>query len=187
MSEKYKIIDPDKAYFITSTITGWIDVFAKKEHKLVILNSLKFCQDKKGLIIYGYCLMSNHLHMIAQAKDENLGGIIRDFKKYTTKRIIDNIASEKEGRRKWMLSYFGYTGQYLNRIKNYKMWQDGNHPELIYSNDFLWQKLNYIHNNPVKEMIVEKPEHYLFSSARNYAGLDSLLDVELVTPELRSF
>jgi len=187
MSEKYKIYDHDAAYFVTLTIVGWIDVFSKRKYKVLITNSLKYCQLHKGLIIYSYCLMSNHLHMICQAgKKENLSQILRDFKKFTSKQIIYQLQEEHEERRKWMLHCFSFAGKYLTRITNYKVWQDGNHPKIIYNNNILDQKLNYIHQNPVKELIVEKPEDYLFSSARNYAGLDSYLDVILVTPRLRT-
>ena len=80
-----------------------------------------------------------------------------------------------------MLDLFAKAGKPLKRIKDYKFWQDGNQAKEIYGNDFLEQKLNYIHNNPVEEMIVVNPVDYLFSSARNYAELDNLLDVCLIS------
>jgi len=78
-------------------------------------------------------------------------------------KIFDQIQEEPESRRKWMLNYFSYAGKYLNRIKNYKVWQDGNQAKVIYSNEFLYQKLEYIHKNSVKELIVEKEEDYLLN------------------------
>lgn len=63
------------------------------------------------------------------------------------------------------------------KITNFKFWQDDNHVEQLYSYDFYKQKLDYIHMNPVRQEIVEHPEDYIFSSARNYAGMDGLLDV----------
>lgn len=178
MSEKYKVRDNDKSYFITLTVVGWIDVFTKKNHKFTIVDSLKYCQKEKGLAIFGWCLMSNHLHLIAKAeKDIVLSDIIRDFKKYTAKKIIQQIIDEPESRRKWMLEYFKKTGESMKRIKNYKFWQDGFHPKEIFSNKFFHEKLSYIHKNPVKELIVENPEDYLFSSARNYAGLDAYINI----------
>ena len=60
------------------------------------------------------------------------------------------------------------------------MWQDGYHAELLFSQKFIFQKLNYTHNNPVKERIVDKPEDYVYSSARNYAGLKGELDVVIL-------
>jgi hypothetical protein len=86
-----------------------------------------------------------------------------------------------------MLEQFAKAGEHLKRIKDYKFWQDGNQAKEIYSNQFLFEKLDYIHNNPVEEMIVARPEDYLFSSARNYASMDGVLDVCLITPELKTF
>lgn len=178
MSDKYKIAEKDKAYFVTLTVVGWIDVFIRNNHKLAIVESLRYCQQNKGLEIYGWCLMSSHLHMICKAEGENtLSEILRDFKKYTAKKIIHQIIEEPESRREWMLQYFRNRGENLTRIKEYKFWKDGNQAKIIYSSDFFDEKLNYIHNNPVEDMIVEHPEDYLLSSARNYAGLDSLIEI----------
>jgi putative transposase len=188
MSEKYKIKDDEKAYFVTLTVVDWIDVFTRKNHRLKIVESLIYCQKHKGLEIYGWCLMTNHLHMIARATGkQTLTEILRDFKKITARTILQQIAEETESRRKWMLARFEYKGKYLNRIEKYKFWQDGNHPEMIFSNKIFYQKLNYLHNNPVKELIVFNPEDYYFSSARNYSGLDFLLPVILESMELQTF
>jgi hypothetical protein len=86
-----------------------------------------------------------------------------------------------------MLNYFSYAGKYLKRIKNYKVWQDCNQAKVICSNEFLYQKLDYIYKNPVKELIVEKEKDYLFSSSRNYADLDNYLDIELITLKLKTY
>ncbi|MFN8258779.1 MAG: transposase [Bacteroidales bacterium] len=100
MSDKYKIRDNDKAYFITSTVVGWIDVFTRPNHKILIVDSLKYCIKNKGLTIYAWCLMSSHLHMICRAeKGNNLSDILRDFKGYTSKKIIEQIYEEPESRR----------------------------------------------------------------------------------------
>ncbi|MFC2151982.1 transposase [Bacteroidota bacterium] len=178
MSEKYKIYDNDKAYFVTLTTVGWIDVFTRPNHKLKIVESLKYCQQNKGLVIFGWCLMPSHLHMIVQADgDFTLSEILRDFKKFTAKKIINQIEDEPESRREWMLEYFQRIAKPLKRIKKYKFWQDGNQAKIIFSKEFFYEKLEYIHNNPVQDLIIEKPEDYLFSSARNYAGLDALIEV----------
>ena len=170
MSDKYKIWDQRKAYFLTLTVVGWIDVFTRKNHKLTVINSLKYCQKEKGLVIFGYCLMPSHLHLISRAESNfTLSDILRDFKKFTSKAIIKEIMDEPESRRDWMLSYFRSAGE-IDKIK-YKLWQEGNHPEEINSNKFFNEKIEYIHNNPVEELIVERPEEYFFSSARNYADL----------------
>ncbi len=186
MSEKYKIRNHDSGYFLTLTTVDWVNVFTRKTYKLKLIDSLMFCQKNKGLELFAYCLMSNHLHLIARASGvQSLSEILRDLKKFTAKAIIKEIEDSQESRSKWLLDRFIFAGKYLNRIEKYKFWQDGNHAEIIYSPSFFSQKLEYIHQNPVREMIVEKPEDYLFSSARNYAGLDSLLSIVLETPELK--
>ena len=181
MSGKYKIRDNNKAYFLTLTTVGWVDVFTRPNHKKLIVNSLKYCIENKGLIIFAYCLMHSHLHIISKADEgSDLSDILRDFKTFTSKNIIQQIIEESESRKEWMLEYFSNACAHLKRKQKYKVWQDGNQPKEIYSSAFLYEKLEYIHNNPVEDMIVEKPEDYLFSSARNYAGLDSLLDVHVL-------
>lgn len=183
MSSKYKVRDNTKAYFITITIVGWVDVFTRPIQKERLIESLKHCQEKKGLIIYGWCLMSNHLHMICQSADEeiSLASIIREFKTFTAKQIIKTLKEERESRREWILAIFSEACEHLKREQRYKVWQNGYHGEEIYTQHFLEQKLDYIHDNPVKIGIVKKAEDYLYSSARNYASLESLLDVELLT------
>jgi len=188
MSTKYKAKDNDKAYFVTITTVNWVDVFTRLNHKTTIIDSLRYCQQQKGLEIYAYVLMPSHLHMICRAKEGfELSNIIRDFKKFTSKKIIQNIQDEPESRREWLLELFSKACEHLKREQEYKVWQDGYHAEEISSNKFIYQKLNYIHDNPVKDRIVEKPEDYLFSSARNYAELDALLDIELIPLQVKSF
>ena len=127
--------------------------------------------------------MTNHVHLIARADGESpLSEFIRDLKKYTSKAIIAEILKGPESRKEWMLEYFKKSAKSVNKLSNqlyFKLWQDGYHPEMIESNKFFNQKLRYIHNNPVKELIVEKPEEYIFSSARNYAGFESYIDIVL--------
>ena len=188
MSDKYKILHQNDCHFLTLTVVDWVNVFTHKNYKLTIVDSLKYCQKNKGLEIYGYCLMSNHLHMIAKATEkQGLSEILRDFKKFTAKSIINLIQEEPESRREWLLDRFAFAGKYLNRIEKYKFWQDGNHAKIIYSPAFFFEKMEYIHQNPVKEMIVEKPEDYLFSSARNYAGLDHMLTIVMETPQSKGY
>jgi len=178
MSEKYKIRNPDNAYFITSTTEGWIDIFTRKNNKQVIVDSLNYCVKNKGLIIYSWCLMSNHLHMICKSEgDISLSDILRDFKTFTSKQIAQNITQEPESRREWMYAYFKKSVSHLKRAPKYKIWQNGNHPKEITGSVSLYQKIEYIHNNPVKEMLVENAWEYLHSSARDYSDKKGLVEV----------
>ena len=181
MSTKYKAVETDAAYFITITTVGWVDLFTRKRQRNIIISSLKYCQKHRGLEIYAFCLMSSHLHMICQAPENGLlFNIIRDFKKFTSKKIIETINFYPESRKEWLLPIFESACQHLKRSQTYKVWQNGYHAEILFSNKFIQQKLNYIHNNPVEDKIVQHPEDYIYSSARNYAELESELEVILL-------
>ncbi len=185
MSDRYKISEQDKAYFITMTVVGWIDIFTRKEQKFIIIDSLKYCQQNKGLEIYGWCLMPSHLHLICRASGKiGMSDILRDFKKYTSKAIVRQIKEEPESRQEWILQQFKNACSHLKRKQEYKVWQDGNQAKIIYTNGFFHEKLEYIHKNPVEEMLVEKPEDYMFSSARNYADLDNYLEIIIESSRL---
>jgi len=178
MIEGFVIRDQSLPHFITATVVDWIDVFSRKIFRDEVIKCFDYCIKNKGMILYGYVIMSNHIHIIVQSKDEKLSDLIRDFKKYTAKTILDKIQSEPESRREWMLERFKHATQTHSRNKNYQFWKYGNHPEEIYSNKFMWSKLDYIHLNPVRAGLVEKASHYLYSSASNYVNDVGLVFIE---------
>ena len=150
MGFKYNIKSRE-IHFLTFTVVDWADVFTRLEYKNIIVDSLKYCQDKKGLNLYGWCLMTNHIHLLADARpDFTLSDIFRDYKKFTSKAVVEEIIKTQESRKAWMLDRFYFNGKYNPKIKNYKFWQDGMHPKEVITKDFFNQKLEYIHNNPVK-------------------------------------
>lgn len=168
-------------HFLTTTVVDWIDLFTRKEYCLEIIDSLQYCQEAKGLIIHGYVIMPSHLHMILSTKDDkNLSDVLRDFKQFTSRKIIKLIQEIPESRRDWLLERFSKAAKKNPKIRHYQLWQAGNHPKVIQSIPFMLQKLEYIHQNPVKAMIVTEPTHYVFSSAAAYSGQDSLLEIDLV-------
>ncbi|MFD2284584.1 transposase [Pedobacter petrophilus] len=181
MSHQYQANDPQGIYYLTLTIVDWVDIFTRQSYKDIIINSLKHCQSNKGLTLYAYCLMTNHIHLIAASgEDTKLFEIVRDFKKFTNKAIIEEIKSGNESRKTWLLNRFEYAGKYITRIENYKVWQDGYHAIQLITPDFTNQKLNYIHQNPVKAGIVSEPEHYYYSFASNYSNLGGPIEIELL-------
>jgi len=185
MSEKYKTTDKQGAYFVTFTIVDWVDVMQDDAYKMILINAIKYYQEKRGMVVYAYCIMKNHVHMIIQSNGmETVSEILRDLKKYSAKEIIKSLEIENSEYSKRYLKIFQEAGKNLKRIKNYKVWQDGNHPMILYSNKFTWQKLSYIHNNAVETGDVLHAHDYMFSSARNYAELNSLLDVVLISSEV---
>lgn len=188
MSTKYKATTLGKAYFITITTVNWVDIFTQLQQRYLIVNSLNYCIKNKGLEVYAYCLMPSHLHLMCRADDDTpLSDIVRDFKKFTSKKIIENIMEGPESRREWLLEMFSKACEHLVRDQKYKVWQDGYHAEILETSKFVYQKLNYIHNNPVVDKIVQYPEEYLFSSARNYGAIDSLVDVVLLPHEVKTY
>jgi len=119
--------------------------------------------------------------MIASATDgHNLSDILRDFKKFTSKEIVHTIRKIPESRQDWLLNLFWYAGKNNKKIKYYKVWQDGNDAKEVGSADFLDQKMEYIHLNPVRAEIVADPIDYFYSSARDYAGTKGLINIEFV-------
>lgn len=177
MGFKYKIYDETKAYFLTFTVVKWVDVFSRKIYKDILIDALKYCQKSKGLNIFAYVIMTNHVHLLVNCEGEKLSSFVRDFKKYTSKKILETIQTENESRRDWMLNLFSFEALKNPRNKYYQFWIQDNHPVEIYSNRFIKQKVDYIHNNPVKAGIVENPEDYLYSSARNYAELECPIEI----------
>ncbi len=139
--------------FLTLTVVDWMDVFTRTEYKDFIIDSLKHCQQNKGLEIFAYVIMTNHLHLIARAKFDKptLAEILRDFKSYTAKNIIELIrTNEKESRKTWLISRFLHHGRKNPLNKTYQFWKNGSHPIALTEPEMLHQKMNYLHLNPVK-------------------------------------
>ncbi len=178
-TDGYKIRDQSKPHFVTLTVVDWIDIFTRKSYKDDIISSLQYCIENKGMLLYGYVIMSNHIHMIVQSTEGDLSGLLRDFKKFTAKAILDHIQTKPESRREWMLQLFQKATKTHKRNSHYQFWKYGNHPEEIYSQKFLWSKLDYIHLNPIRAGIVSKASYYLYSSASNYVNSQGLLPITL--------
>src|SRR6185503_2332410 len=183
MSSKYKFHDQDKLYFVSFAVVNWIDLFIRNEYKDIMIASWNHCQLEKGLEIYGYCIMTSHIHMIIGTHGANLEHIMRDMKRHTSIALRQAIERHPaESRREWMLWMMKRAGTKNNHNSEFQLWQQDNHPVELFDLKILHQKLDYIHYNPVVAGIVEKPEDYLYSSARNYCGLPGLVDVILVEP-----
>jgi REP element-mobilizing transposase RayT len=177
MSQGYQIRNQSAAYFITLVAIEKADIFTRKHHRDIFMESLRYCQKNKGLEIYEWVIMSNHVHLFIRALDGNLSDVIRDLKRHTSKNILLAIQEGDEPRKEWLLEIFRKASQKHSRNNEFQLWTHNNHPIEVYSNEFIEQKVKYIHDNPVRAGIVEYPEEYLYSSARNYADRDGLIDV----------
>jgi REP element-mobilizing transposase RayT len=178
MSVRYKFKDQSKIYFVSFSVINWIDVFVRNEYKNILLDSIRFCQKEKQLEVYGWCIMTSHVHLIIGTQGEKLENIMRDMKSHTSrtikKAIKDNI---QESRREWMLWMMERAGKKNSNNKSFQFWQQDNHPIELTNNLIAQQKLDYIHNNPVEAGFVNRPEDYVYSSAIDYSGEKGLLEI----------
>jgi len=176
--KRYRV-DPDltNIYFSTSTIVEWQCVFKEEKYFQIIIDSLKFCQKQKGLYLLGYVIMLNHVHLLTgNNENTSISNIMRDFRHYTANQIIKNLSEDNE---KLILYVFKKAGEKCAKKQQYKVWQDDFHPEAILSEDWLQQKMEYIHYNPVKKGYIEKPEYWKYSSARNWlCDDDSIIEID---------
>lgn len=181
MSRKYKFRDQAATYFVSFTTVNWIDVFTRRVYKDLLIDSLNYCVETKGLIIYGWVIMSNHVHLIIGTDDMNLQDIMRDLKKYTSKSIVAAIKENpQESRKEWMLKMFRNAGEQNPNNQKYQFWQQHNKPIVLNNVEILEQKLNYIHENPVKAGFVDCEVDYPYCSARDYSGEKGFVKMVLV-------
>ena len=181
MTTGYQIKDQQGLYYLTFQVVDWIDIFTRQVYRDIVIDSFNYVIENKGFQLFAYVVMSNHIHLIANSSLEKLSSTIGDIKKFTSKKIIDTIQIISESRRVWMLNRFSFNAKQHSRNKNYQVWTHENHAIYLYSPEFIAEKLEYLHQNPVRAGIVTLPEDYLYSSARNYAGLDSVLEIELLS------
>ena len=173
-SEGYQIRNQGAPHYLTFTIVGWIDLLSREVYKELLLESFEYCRKNKNLKVHAFVFMTNHIHTIWTAKDNNLSDVIRDFKTFTSKSFIKIINETPESRREWLLHMFHFYSRQNIANKKFKIWTNDNHPEEIFSPDFFYQKLQYIHQNPVRAGIVYEETNYKYSSATNYADPKTL-------------
>ena len=181
MGETYHIKDPFATYFLTFQVVNWIDIFTRKRYRDTVVKSFNYCIKEKGLVVYAWVIMSNHLHCIVNSIPGELSNTVRDLKTFTAKNIIKSIQEDGESRKEWMLIQFKQAG--LEKSQQYQLWTHENHAIEInpYQPMFMQSKINYIHNNPVRAGIVTKSEEYIYSSANQYyTGAKSLIPVETI-------
>jgi putative transposase len=170
---RYRIYEDYYPYFLTCTVVGWLPVFTRPDTVQILYDSWQFLHDQGRLVLYGYVILENHLHLIASSAD--LSKEIGDFKSFTARRLIDYLeASDAQTLLK--LLHFLKARHKTDRM--YQFWQEGSHPQQIQNAEMMRQKLDYIHRNPVERGYVEEPTHWRYSSARNYAGSPGLFPVQ---------
>ena len=180
MSSKYKVGEDAIPHFVTFSVVGWIDVFSREQYKELFLESLKYCQQKKGMVLHAWVIMTNHVHLIISSISNKLEHVVRDLKKFTSKQISKAIKENNaESRKEWMLNIFSYTGKNNNNNKEFQFWKQDYHPIELDTPEKMKQRLDYLHENPVRGGLVWEPWHYKYSSAIDYyTNEHGLLKVE---------
>ena len=169
---RYRVMHDQYPHFLTATINNWLPVFTRPETVNIVLDSWRFLQQNSNFEIFGYVILENHLHLVARSRD--LGTDIQRFKSYTAKQILAYLDAQDATRLLRLLELFRRPHKMES---TYQIWEEGSHPQIIAGEAVLRQKLDYIHQNPVKRGYVDLDEHWRYSSARNYAGQEGLIDV----------
>ncbi len=177
---RFTFYEPTVPYFITCTTVNWLPVFNNPGIVDILFDSLTFLQQHKSLAVWAYVVMDNHLHLIISSPDASKQ--IGDFKLFTARAIIDYLKEKKAVMLLRMLAFYKLKHR---QDRSYQVWQEGFHPEMIVDTTMLSQKIEYIHANPVEKRFVALPEHWLYSSARNVAGLSSFLQIPSLEELLR--
>lgn len=182
MSRNYKFHNPEGVYFVSFAVIDWVDVFTRNEYKNIILDSLRYCQQEKGMEIFAWCIMTNHVHLVFRSVNgEKPELLLGDFKRFTSNSVVKAIQSNpQESRKEWLLEKFKDAAQKSCNVKHYQLWQHNNKPIELWSNKVIDEKINYIHQNPVEEGLVFKAEEYMYSSAIDYTGETGLLKSVIV-------
>ena len=168
---RYEFTDPTLPHFMTCTVLHWIPVFTRPATVNILLDSLRHLM-AEGLKVYAYVILENHLHLVAQS--EQLDRDMRRFKSFTARQLIDYLAEHQMTQ---ILEQLAFYKKAHKGDRAYQFWQEGVHPEWIQNEQMMRQKVEYIHNNPVKRGYVDEVQHWRYSSARNYLGEAGLLEV----------
>ncbi len=169
--DRYRYGDPSAPHFLTCTVIEWLPLFAQPANVQVLYDSLKYLQAEHRLQLFGYVIMENHCHLLAAAPA--LAKSMASFKSFTAARIIERLTAIESP----SLRLFAMHKARHKTDREHQVWQEGSHPKQVEGEGMLRQKLEYIHNNPVKRGYVDDPVHWRYSSARNYAGQEGLIEV----------
>ena len=169
---RYRFGDEHYPHFMTSTVVAWQPVFSHPGHAEVIFDSWRFLQREREIQILAFVVLENHIHWIAVGPQ--LGKRVGEFKSFTATSIIKKM---EELGHATLLQELKYYKERHKVDQTHQMWQEGSHPQVIESPEVMWQKIEYIHNNPLRRGYVDDPIHWRYSSARCYAGQSGMIDV----------
>ena len=179
MSRKYKFRNLTAAYFVSFATVYWIDVFTRQAYFSILEKSIKHCRKEKGMEVFAYCFMPNHVHMVFRSHIGDPSGLLRDFKGFTARKLIKTIEDNpQESRKEWLLCMMERAGKKNSNVRKRQFRQQHNKPIELWSGKVIKQKIEYIHYNPVVQGFVTDPIHWKYSSARNYAEDDTILKID---------
>ena len=177
MSRNYKFHNPEGLYFVSFAVVQWLDVFTRNEYKEILIESLSYCQKEKGMEIAAWCIMTNHVHLVFRSKGKQKPELILgDFKRFTSKKIVQAIRDNpRESRKENLLAIFKLEAAKSSNVDGYQFWRHDNKPIELWSTKVIQEKINYVHQNPVEEGLVFRAEDYRYSSAIDYSRERGLL------------
>ena len=170
--------DENLPYFCTITVLDWLPVLIEARYIDPIIESLRFCRQRKDLVLFAFVVMPNHIHLVAAA-GEHLHPVMRDFKRFTSRTIHDRL--KHDGRGTYLGWLEGATQHARRQRGELGLWQDGFHPQALYSRAVFEQKLNYLHENPVRKGLVRHSCDWWYSSASFYDGREDVcMEVDVI-------
>lgn len=169
---RFEYVGDQYPYFLTATVNNWLPIFTRPETVNIVIESWKYLQERRGFELFGYVILENHLHFVARSTA--LSKDIQSFKSFTANSIISFLSKRGASKLLWFFEHFKRPHKTESK---YQVWEEGSHPLAIETEAMMAEKLRYIHQNPVKRGYVDLPEHWRYSSARNYAGLEGLIEV----------
>ncbi|MDO6760031.1 transposase [Tamlana sp. 2_MG-2023] len=179
MSRKYKFHNKSGLYVVSFATVYWLDIFTRQVYFDVLSESINYCRAEKGMEVYAYCFMPSHVHLIFRSSTDKPTELLRDFKKYTAKKLIKTIKDNpQESRKDWLLWMLERAGQKQGNISKYQFWQHHNKPLELWSDTVIKQKIDYIHNNPVESGFVSEAIDWKYSSARNFQDDHTILKID---------
>lgn len=174
MSEIYKTHE-EGLYFVSFGVVGWLDVFTRRVYQDILIDNIRYCQQNKGLLLYAYCIMPNHVHWIAARETGKLGHLLRDFKSYTAKILLHEVNNNHtESRRKLFLNQFRWYATRTAQEQEQQFWKHDNHAFELFTPEMTRQKMDYIHQNPVVAGFVDEDWKWRLSSANPHGPLKVL-------------
>ncbi|MGD9970286.1 MAG: transposase [Sulfuricurvum sp.] len=172
---RYKVYEPTHPHFITCTVLHWIPLFTRPESVNILFESFRYLQKNDNFKLFAYVILENHLHMIAASDD--ISQSIKKFKSYTAIALLELL---QLNRVQTILDQLAFYKKAHKTETTYQLWQEGSAFKRIQSEAMMIERINYIHNNPLKRGYVDEAIHWRYSSARNYEGKEGLIDVERI-------